>query len=39
MLAPVRSVHLRLFAIEMLLNEPKAKEIISTLVFINVEVG
>lgn len=38
MLAPVRPVHLRMYVIEVLLNEPKAKEIVSTLVFINVEV-
>lgn len=38
MLAPVRPVHLRMYVIEVLINEPKAKDIISTLVFINAEV-
>lgn len=39
MMAPVRPVHLRMYVIDALMNEPKAKDIISTLVFINVEVN
>lgn len=39
MMTPTRPVYLRLFVIETLLNEPKAKDIISTLVFISSEVS
>lgn len=38
MLAPVRPVHLHIYAIETLLNEMKTKEIISALISVNVEV-
>lgn len=38
MMASVRPVHLRMYVIEVLANEPKAKEIISTLIIMKDEV-